>query len=341
MLFRRFRSAVKKSFRKIIPKSSSPARAVIKAREPVIVAVSEQLSVPPASPSAATLKPLAAENNMPAAAASSPNQDKRFKKTVIAEMMTFKQSAEHLATGTAGFADGWRQWIGLGGFSAGIAVLNTGIALLSAFGVLLAPVSAGIALGISLVGIVGAIGLNIYLNRMRRNQFARADKFMDKENIENEVSKIADALSVVLHDQLKNCTRNEAEMLAKASAAVITKAIFNGKIASFELLQSPASLSLILAKYASYAPQYKFQTKTAEDKVQNTRDILKGLVKPEPVVVVNVQRVSRDVPSTAAEREPLLAAVSGQSMFAKANMEQTRRFAPVPPATPSPRRMVL
>lgn len=338
MIFRRFRSAVKKSFRKVIPKSSSAVPVVVKARESLTVPVSEQLAVPPTSPSGATLKP-------PVFAISSPvvepalNQDKRFKKTVIAEMMTFRQNVEHLATSAAGISDSWRHRIGFGGLSAAIAVINTGIGLLAAFGLLLAPVSAGIALGISLLGIASAIVLNIYLNYRERNEYKRADKFMERDNIEGEMGKIADALTVVLHEQLKNCTRNDAEMLAKASAAVITKAIFNGKIASFELLQSPASLSLILAKYASYAPQHKFQAKAAGEKGQNTRDILKSLVKPEPVVVVNAQRASRDVSSMAAEREPLLAAVSGQSMFAKANMEQTRRVVPVPPTTLSPRRM--
>lgn len=269
------------------------------------------------------------------------NQDKHFKKVITTEMMSFKQSAEHFSAGDAGFNNSWFQWAGLGAISSGVVVVNTAIAVIAAFGLIIAPVSAGIALAVSLLGVIGGIGFNIYMSRAKRSEYKRAEKMLDRDTIEEDVKRFAETLSAVLHDQLQHCTRHEADMLAKASCTVVTQAMLRGKIKSFDELLSPASLSQLLSTHASFASRHKFQTKTADNKSQNTRDILKGLVNSEPLTAVKLttKRLADYGLASDGERQPLLAqALSSQSLFARNDTHQTCRLMPVPPSTPSPRR---
>lgn len=224
----------------------------------------------------------------------------RFKKTLTSKFMKFKQDADLFAAGDAGFSNSLSDWFANGFISSTTILLNTGVAIIAGLGILMSPITTGLALGISLTGVLVGIGYNIYTSRRDRNRYKHASKFMERDDIERDVERIAEALSIVLHDQLKDAKKADSDMLAKAANQIISYAILHGKVTNFEDLFSPAKLTTLLGAYAHKAPEFKLQTKSTASNTTNTRMIMKQLAKNH---VVNEQKKEKEHADFAAPKK--------------------------------------
>lgn len=178
-----------------------------------------------------------------------------FKQAFIREYVRFGENARIMAQGNSGFSNAMKDWYITGGISAATVGINGALALLAGFGLLAGTVTGGISIAVSIVGVVAAIGYNVYRYRKNVREAKVADSVMSQTDLTYEGEKIANHLATVYAKELANCNKEEAVAMAKASNEIVTTSIKKGFVHKAKEFFSFTKLKNAFLSWIGLAPK--------------------------------------------------------------------------------------
>ena len=134
-------------------------------------------------------------------------------------------------------------------------ITNGILGLLTGLGILAAPLTGGLSIAISVVGVVLGIGYNVYRYKKNLRESRQADSLMKHENLKSEGEKIADHLATVYAKELATCSQKEAASLAKASCNIVTQSLKKGTVQKIKEFFSFTSLKNTFMRWLGIAPK--------------------------------------------------------------------------------------
>ncbi len=201
------------------------------------------------------------------------NSTEKFKELFIHRMKEYKEDIASRVS-QKGFEPGWRDKLALGGVSVVSVAGASVIAILATASMVTAAATGGASLAIAIVAIVAAEGYNIYRAQQKKKQYRRAVDFLNHDDIDKKIDKIADILADIYKIQLENCTEEHAIKLANACFKPIKHEIQTNKHLKFHELLNAGQLQALLIKSLAHAPKEKINLDGENHDDCNTRSAL-------------------------------------------------------------------
>lgn len=197
-----------------------------------------------------------------------------FRKTFIEKFKTFSREVEILSLGNANFDESWLETLGREGMGLSFGVIAGIIGLLGGLSILSAPVTAGVSIGVAVLGVICVVAFYKYRNYVKGQWFERASMTLQRDDLDQEIRTVARLLADLYRVQLGSCTVKDAAVLAESCMKAISEEALKNKRFSMDELLDVSSLQVVLMRSLSKVPKHKLDMNLITNKKFNTRGLI-------------------------------------------------------------------
>lgn len=220
--------------------------------------------------------------------------------------------------GNAGFANSWKDWIGVGAISAGVITITTVFGLLAAFNVVPGFISIIANFGVAIVGVVAGIAFQKANIHKKREAYQDAELFLENELSPENVVSLRDKLFSEIYPSIQGSTAAQINITMKSVMAALANLIINKQVSSFKQLISN-DFRMLLSLSMKATPKFAMNTRLLQSMLHNIPDM-----RSRAEVV---DRVSNDVCTDRDGRVSLSTMKGGLWAPSRASSEPQLSFA--------------